>query len=283
MSPVLSEAPGQADNGTPGTATGSASSPASTQAARQTGHRAMHRIPFTQDRDSVGYQALLLGGFALTAAALLVLGNLVTRGPIAKRQAEDIKASLAQVIPADLHDNDLLANSLSLPTVGGETIVVYRALQGLAVEAVAFEVTAAGYAGPIRILMGIDAGGRVIGARVLAHSETPGLGDKIELGRDDWILGFNGLSLVEPTPEHWAVKKDGGRFDQFSGATITPRAVVAAIKGGLETFATHRDALTASAVIVSSDLAAGDAAKPVQAARSGQPPGATPQPKGSDQ
>ncbi|MBK5931989.1 electron transport complex subunit RsxG [Halochromatium salexigens] len=220
------------------------------------------------DRDGVGYQTLLLGGFALAASALLVVGNLLTKGPISKREAEDLRASLEQVIPAERHDNDLLANPLMIPRQsasqspdsspnsnrassrhGDDRITVYRALEGLDVTAVAFETVGQGYAGPIRVLLGIGADGRILGARVLAHSETPGLGDKIEISRDDWITAFDGRDLTDPPPERWAVKKDGGVFDQFSGATITPRAVVAAIKSGLETFAAQRDALTASAVI----------------------------------
>jgi electron transport complex protein RnfG len=176
-----------------------------------------------------------------------VIGDLATRDAIEQRRAEDLLASLGQVIPADLHDNDLLADSMTLDTADGE-LTVYRALQGLDVAGVAFETVGQGYAGPIRVLLGIDAEGRVLGARVLSHTETPGLGDKIEVARDDWILSFDGKSLGEPPPERWAVKKDGGDFDQFSGATITPRAVVSAVKGGLELFADQRDALTASAV-----------------------------------
>ncbi|MBK5939863.1 electron transport complex subunit RsxG [Halochromatium roseum] len=216
------------------------------------------------DRDGIGYQALLLAGFALAASVLLVVGNLVTKGPIAERKAEDLLASLEQVIPAELHDNDLLAHPLMIPRSSlnsgssrspspsrhsENAIIVYRALQGLDVTAVAFETLGQGYAGPIRVLLGIGVDGRILGARVLAHSETPGLGDKIEIARDAWITDFTGRDLSDPPPEQWAVKKDGGVFDQFSGATITPRAVVAAIKGGLETFAAQRDALTASAVI----------------------------------
>jgi len=220
------------------------------------------RIRPALDRDGVGYQTLLLGGFALAASALLVVGNLLTKGPIAEREAEDLRASLEQVIPAERHDNDLLANPMTIPNPsqrpsqgssasrdGDEALIVYRALDGLDVTAVAFETVGQGYAGPIRVLLGIGADGRILGARVLAHSETPGLGDKIEISRDDWITAFNGRDLTDPPPERWAVKKDGGVFDQFSGATITPRAVVAAIKSGLETFAAQRDALTASAVI----------------------------------
>jgi electron transport complex protein RnfG len=204
-------------------------------------------------RQRVGYQAGLLGGFALVAAALLVMGDIATRDAIAEREAEDLLASLEQVIPPALHDNDLLANTLTLSVDGAggvpEQLTVYRALRGLDVSAVAYEVTGQGYGGAIDILLGIGADGRILGARVLSHAETPGLGDKIEATRDDWILDFDGRSLADPQPSGWAVKKDGGIFDQFSGATITPRGVVAAVKGGLEVFAEHRDALTASAVI----------------------------------
>jgi electron transport complex protein RnfG len=198
-------------------------------------------------RQRVGYQAGLLGGFAMVAAAMLVMGDIATRDAIQQRQAEDLLASLAQVIPPDLHDNDLLADTLTLQTPDGE-VIVYRALEGLTVSGVAFETVGQGYGGAIRVLLGVDKDGRILGARVLAHTETPGLGDKIEVDRDDWILDFDGKSLGEPPPERWAVKKDGGDFDQFSGATITPRAVVKSVKQGLELFAAHRDALTASAV-----------------------------------
>jgi len=211
-------------------------------------------------RQRVGYQAGLLGGFSLVAAALLVMGDIATRDTIAERNAEDLLASLAQVIPASMHDNDLLANTMKLELAPGPEaadaddaagpLIVYRALQGLDVKAVAFEVVGQGYSGPIHLLLGVDAGGRVLGARVLAHTETPGLGDKIEVDRDDWILAFDGRSLEDPTAERWAVKKDGGIFDQFSGATITPRAVVKAVKAGLTLFESHQDTLTASAVMV---------------------------------
>jgi electron transport complex protein RnfG len=204
-------------------------------------------------RQRVGYQAGLLGGFAMVAAAMLVMGDIATLDAIAEREAEDLLASLSQVIPPELHDNDLLANTLTIgqPAAhGGDApLTVYRALEGLSVTAVAYEVVGQGYGGPIRVLLGVDTDGRILGARVLAHAETPGLGDKIEVARDDWILSFNGRSLADPEPARWAVEKDGGVFDQFSGATITPRGVVRAIKGGLELFEANRDALTASAVI----------------------------------
>ena len=88
--------------------------------------------------------------------------------------------------------------------------------------------------------MGIDKNGEILGVRVIAHIETPGLGDKIEISKSQWVLSFNGKSLNNLTVEEWAVKKDGGVFDQFSGATITPRKVVQAIRRGLTFFQDHQ-------------------------------------------
>lgn len=200
-------------------------------------------------RDRIGYQALLLGGFSLLAAALLTIGDQVTREPIAARRAEDLNASLSQVLPPALHDNDLLADPLTLPDSDGQPLTIYRALRGYQVTGVAFRTSGVGYAGPIELLVGIAADGRILGARVLTHAETPGLGDKIEVTRDDWILAFDGRALGDPPLERWAVAKDDGDFDQFTGATITPRAVVKAIKDALLFYADHRDILTAPPVI----------------------------------
>jgi Na+-translocating ferredoxin:NAD+ oxidoreductase subunit G len=186
------------------------------------------------------YQALLLGGFTLLAAALLAVADRVTREPIALRHAEDLNASLSAVIPAGIHDNDLAAAPLTLTDAAGAPVLVYRALRAGQVTGVAYQVIGNGYAGEITLILALDAEGQVLGTRVLAHKETPGLGDKIEAAKDDWILAFNGRSLGDPPAERWGVKKDGGTFDQFSGATITPRAVVRAIKGGLEFFAANR-------------------------------------------
>jgi electron transport complex protein RnfG len=89
----------------------------------------------------------------------------------------------------------------------------------------------------------VDRQGTLLGVRVISHSETPGLGDKIETAKSDWILGFSGRSLNDPPPEQWEVKKDGGVFDQFTGATITPRSLIRAVKGGLEFFTNYRAVL----------------------------------------
>jgi electron transport complex protein RnfG len=199
--------------------------------------------------DHVSYQGILLGGFSLIATALLVLGNLVTSDDIAERAKEDLRASLSQVIPAELHDNDLLEAPLQITGDDGATLTVYRATHGSEVKAIAWEVAGTGYAGDIRLILSVNPAGQVLGARVLAHAETPGLGDKIDASRSDWILGFDGLSLGNPPTDQWKVKKDGGRFDAFSGATITPRGVVEAIRKGLEFFRLHRTNLVSAPVI----------------------------------
>lgn len=190
------------------------------------------------------YQGVLLGGFATLAAALLVLGNIATSDAIALRLAEDLQSSLSQVIPAELHDNDLLDNRLSIEHDGGE-VIVYQAIKENKATALAYSVSGQGYAGEIKLIMGINALGEMLGVRVVSHSETPGLGDKMEAEKDDWIFSFNGLSFKKLEEDLWKVKKDGGSFDQFSGATITPRAIVKAVKQGLQMFHQHKEQLLA--------------------------------------
>ena len=189
-----------------------------------------------------GRHAGVLGGFTLAATLILALAHSFTREPIQARALEDLRYSLAQVIPEALHDNNPATDSFELPHPGG-ALRVYRARQGGRVTGVAFETHGRGYAGDIRVLLGVAADGRLLGVRVLQHAETPGLGDKIEAARSDWITRFKGLSLGDPPEAKWAVKKDGGQFDQFAGATITPRAVVASVRDGLRLFAAQRKAM----------------------------------------
>jgi electron transport complex protein RnfG len=190
-------------------------------------------------RKRIGYQAALLGGFATLSAAFLAIGDNSTRDAIAQRLDEDVQASLGQVIPDDMHDNNLLENTLTLDDKG-RSIYIYRAIKGDKTAAVAFNVIGKGYAGDIALIMGVNANGELLGVRVLSHMETPGLGDKIEEKKSEWVFSFNGLSLENVPESYWAVKKDGGRFDSFSGATITPRAVVKAVKEGLMLFKAHQ-------------------------------------------
>ena len=194
-------------------------------------------------RQRVAYQAMLLGGFTALASIFLVSSNLATRDAIALRQQEDLLASINQVVPAHYYDNDLLDSPINITITPDEIVTVYRGLKNSKVSAVAYEISEPGYSGDIKLIIGLDASGNILGTRVLSHTETPGLGDKIEEKKDDWILGFNGLSISNPTASRWKVKKDGGQFDAFSGATITPRAVVKAIKKGLDFFKSQQAVL----------------------------------------
>lgn len=201
-----------------------------------------------QLRPQLRFQAGVLAGFALAAAILLGVADFATRSVIQQRLQEDLQANLEQVVPADLHDNNLLADSVLLPSadarLGADQTEVYLAKKQGRITAACFKFVAPdGYAGPISLVMGVDRNGEILGVRVIAHVETPGLGDKIEIAKSKWVLSFNGKSLDNLTVEQWAVKKDGGVFDQFSGATITPRKVVQAIRRGLEFYRQHRDQL----------------------------------------
>ncbi len=201
-----------------------------------------------QLRPLLRYQAGVLAGFALTAALLLGVADLITRGVIQLRLQEDLQASLAEVIPAELYDNDLLRDNLTLSSIdaglGAAETVIYLAKKQDRINAVCFKFVAPdGYAGAISLVLGVDRSGEILGVRVIAHSETPGLGDKIEISKSPWVLSFNGKSLQNLSVTQWAVKKDGGIFDQFAGATITPRKVVQAIKRGLDFYRLHQDQL----------------------------------------
>lgn len=190
-------------------------------------------------RSRLAYQGVSLGIVAMFAASALVIGHRLTHEAILKAEADDLAASLSQVLPAGGSDNDLLADTVKV-AANGTTVTVHRARKNGRLTGVIFRRAERGYSGDIVLLMGVDPAGRLLGVRVVKHTETPGLGDKIEIARAKWILAFDGKTLGDPPPDQWAVKKDGGVFDQFAGATITPRAVVKAVKGGLEFFAAHR-------------------------------------------
>lgn len=184
--------------------------------------------------------ALILGAFCLGFGVILASTENFAAGDIADRAMEDRLASLSQVLPSERYDNNPLQSTLTLADEQGKQVVVYRALQQGRVVGFAYEVRGSGYAGEIRLMMGVDVQGRIFGVRVLSHKETPGLGDKMEVKKSRWIERFAGRSLTDPLPERWKVRKDGGDFDQFTGATITPRAVVGAVKRGLDFFAANQ-------------------------------------------
>jgi electron transport complex protein RnfG len=189
-------------------------------------------------RAHLSYQTMLLGSVVLLTSGALAVASRTTEADIQAAAARDLKQSLAQVLPGQ-YDNDLLKDTVVLAAPAGE-VTVYRARRAGRVEAVVFQSVARGYAGPIVCIMGVSRDGQLLGVRVLKHTETPGLGDKIEPAKDPWIYEFEGKSLGNPAADKWAVKKDGGVFDQFAGATITPRGVVRAVKGGLELFAKEK-------------------------------------------
>lgn len=190
-------------------------------------------------REKIAYQPILLGSFALLASGALAWAAAATGQAIAAAEARDLRDSLAEVLPAGFADNDFLNDKLEIER-DGKPVIIYRARQGGVVKGAVFKVAERGYAADIQLLMAVDAQGATLGVRVVKHAETPGLGDKIEVGKSPWIKNFDGKSLANPPLAKWGVKKDSGVFDQFAGATITPRAVVKAVKGGLEFYAAHR-------------------------------------------
>lgn len=188
---------------------------------------------------------LILAIFACVSTGLVALTQYLTADQIKAQEIAQLRTVLNQVLPAHLHDNDLTqaCTLVSDPLLGtAQPMSVYRATQDGEPSALAIETIAPdGYNGTIKMIVGIDNVGTVIGTRVLSHQETPGLGDKIDLRISDWILSFTGRQLTEENQQHWQVRKDGGQFDQFTGATITPRAVVKAVKQTVLYVNQHRD------------------------------------------
>lgn len=194
-----------------------------------------------------GAQLALAG---LAAAVLLAGTWVLTRDRIAESERQAQLQALEIVLPAPRYDNDPIADGvrvLAPAWLGQPEARVFRARLGGEPSALVFESTAPdGYAGPIRLLVAVDLSGTVLGVRVTGHQETPGLGDDIEAARSDWIRGFGGRSLADPVRRRWRVQRDGGYFPQFAGATLTPRAVVAAVRRTLDFEAAHGDALRAA-------------------------------------
>lgn len=181
------------------------------------------------DKESIAYQGALLGLIAALATFVLLLVYDFTAENIDLRNREDQLVGLAQVLPEDYYQNDLLASQYQWQLNDKTYQVFIGKDENNEILSYALQFNAQGFAGPIKILMGLDAKFEILGVRVLEHKETPGLGDKIEISRDNWITSFNGLSLDNTSQPEWAVKKDGGIIDQFTGATITPRAIVTEI------------------------------------------------------
>lgn len=203
---------------------------------------------------SITRNSLLLALFAVFTTLLIAGTYLSTKDSIAaeKRRAEE--KALLQIVPRDRHDNSMLDDTIAVgPSSKGlglsEEKSIYIARQNGAAIAAILPVTAPdGYTGDIELIVGVNADGSVAGVRTLVHRETPGLGDKVDLKKSDWILSFNTRSLDNPDISGWAVKKDKGVFDEFTGATITPRAVVSAVARALQYARDNHEQLFAATV-----------------------------------
>jgi electron transport complex protein RnfG len=183
--------------------------------------------------------ALTLAIIAAVLTALVVLVASFTRDRIASNEQAWIRQRLDALVPPATHDNDLLADSIAVtaPDLLGSSqpIRIYRARRaGAPVAAVLRPIAPDGYRGPIELLVAIGQDGRLIGVQVIRHQETPGLGDAFESRDVHWLDRFRGRSLADPPPPRWTVRRDGGDFDAFTGATITPRAIVKAVRNSLE-------------------------------------------------
>ena len=187
-----------------------------------------------------------LAAIAAICTTLVATTYHLTKDRIAANERAFLERKLAPVLGSIAFEGSiseskrLIKAPHDLP--GREDALVYRVYSDDRPVAALSAVTAPdGYAGPIRILLGIDVNGVVTGLRVLEHRETPGLGDKIEESKSDWVYQFAGKSLGDPAVEDWSIRRDGGEFDQLSGASVTPRAVINAVRGTLLYFDANRD------------------------------------------
>ncbi len=190
--------------------------------------------------------------FAFITAGVIALVQLFTSEQIAQNIALAQAKALYEIVPESKIDNDLLTTTVNLSSdtktmnmnlLGDheDIVKVHVGIKDKKVHSLIFPaMTKHGYTTDIHLLVGVNIDGSVAGVRIVDHKETPGLGDKIELKKSNWVLDFNGKSLTMPSLENWKVKKDGGEFDQFTGATITPRAIVAAVKGVLDFYQEHK-------------------------------------------
>ena len=194
--------------------------------------------------------AITLIAFAIVFTALLAFVFQITKLPIEKSEAAARLSLFRQIVPQSMHNNDLLKDTLTIapndllgnkqPTIANRARID-NAPAAVIIEAIAHD----GYSGDIKLLIAIKADGSISGVRVLAHKETPGLGDYIDIAKDNWIKLFDNESLLKTAEPQWKVKKDGGEFDYMAGATITPRAIVKAVHKALQYFEANKQSLFA--------------------------------------
>lgn len=191
---------------------------------------------------------LTLAVIAAICTALVALTFQATRERIAANEKALLEQSLQPALAGTFYDSGVSESRLVLPPPhglpGNDPAVIYRVFAEGEPVAALFAVTARdGFSGSIRVLVGIDVDGTVTGVRILQHRETPGLGDKIESARSNWVFQFDGRSMGDPVATGWAIEIDGGEFDQLTGASVTPRAIIKAIRDTLIYFETHQDAI----------------------------------------
>lgn len=192
--------------------------------------------------------SVVLGVFAVVGTSMVAFTFENTKEQIAENHKQATLRSLHQLVNPALHDNDIFADTLqvtNLKLLGSKNpVTVFRARKNdKPIAAVLTAIAPNGYTGKISLLVAIRFNGELAGVRVVSHKETPGLGDTIEIEKSNWILQFNNMSLLNPSSKQWKVKRDGGHFDQLTGATITPRAIVKAIHKALLFYKQQRDKL----------------------------------------
>lgn len=212
-----------------------------------TGHR-------SRNTPSAWRSGAALVVIAIAIAATLAAVHRATREQVRRNEQSWILERLDSLVPPTAHDNDLLADSLRVtaPDLLGteDPVVVYRARrQGAPVAAIVQMIAPDGYRGPIHLLIAIAVDGSLLGVQVIQHNETPGLGDAFEHDAGRWLSRFRGRSLSDPAQARWSVRKDGGDFDAFTGATITPRAIVKAVRQALEYFHANQRQVFAAPVV----------------------------------
>ncbi len=198
-----------------------------------------------------GTAAVVVVAVAAILAALLSLVAYQTHDRISRNQQAWIQQRIDALVSPQSYDNDPLTDRIEVtsPDILGttDTVTIYRArAAGRPIAAILRTVAPDGYQGPIELLVAVAFDGALIGVQVIRHRETQGLGDQFENQRADWLADFRGRSLANPPQQRWSVRNDGGDFDAFTGATITPRAIVRATRRALEYYGSQRDRLFAA-------------------------------------
>lgn len=198
-------------------------------------------------RKAIQSNATILAIFAIVCTAIVGIVHSLTKDTIATQKQLQLVKQLSEVINPASYNNNIINSCIMItsPALGSTSPqVAYIAKQNDLPVGIALKSTAPdGYSGNIQMLIGIKSDGIVSGVRVLEHKETPGLGDKVETRKSDWINSFTNRNTTDEEDSRWNVKKDGGIFDEFTGATITPRAVVKAVHKALIYFNSNKEAL----------------------------------------